>query len=198
MWQNLPYEAETDSVFEGGWPSHLIEFEEHEEEKWAFVRDLRDDINKLLEGARTDKLVGASLEAAAYVYAPDEKSREFLSSLDGDKGLIFPPEKTNGVDELRTILMLSQVNLVHGEAGVKDFCDEKYVATSGTLSGCTVGVKKAEGEKCARCWFYSEELGADLGLDHGDVCQRCNHAIASWEEANGVEFAKESAEQPVA
>jgi isoleucyl-tRNA synthetase len=202
IWQNLPYEAETVSIFEGGLPTHLSEFERHEEEKWTTIRNLRDDINKLLEGARTDKLVGASLEAAAYVYAPDEKTRELLDALDGDRGLVHPPEKTNGVDELRTILMLSQVNLVDSEAAVSEACEEKYVATSGTLSGCVVGVKKADGEKCARCWFYGEQLGADLGLEHTDICQRCNHAIGAWEKVKGTKFVKavpepEEAEQPV-
>jgi isoleucyl-tRNA synthetase len=115
---------------------------------------------------------------------------------------VYPPEKTNGVDELRTILMLSQVNLMDSEAAVSEACEEKHVATSGTLSGCVVGVKKADGEKCARCWFYGEQLGADLGLEHTDICQRCNHAIGAWEKEKGTKFVKavpepKEAEQPV-
>ena len=197
IWQNLPYEAETTSVFEGGWPEHLMKFAEHDEEQWTFVRNLRDDINKVLEGARNNKLVGASLDAAAYVYAPDEKVRALLNSLDGDRGLIHPPEKSNGVDDLRTTLMLSQVNVVDSEAAVAEACEEQYIATSGTLSGCVVGVKKADGEKCARCWFYGEQLGAAFGLEHVDVCQRCNNAIGSWEEVQGTKFAK-AVPEPVA
>ena len=199
IWQNLPFKPATASVFEGGWPTHLTEFAPHDEEQWSFIRLLRDDVNKLLEGARIDKLVGASLDAAACVYAPDEKIREMLKKLDGDKELIHPPEKTNGVDELRTTLMLSQVNLVDSEAEVLELCDEKYVAASGTLSGCVVGVKKADGHKCSRCWFYGETMGKDLGMEHEDVCPRCNHAIESWEQVQGEKFvrAEVSEEQPV-
>ena len=199
IWQNLPYQPENTSVFEGGWPEKLTAFGEHDEEKWALVRNLRDDINKVLEAARNNKLIGASLDAAAYVYAPDSSVRAFLDSLDGDRGLVFPSVKSNGVDDLRTALMLSQVYLVDSETAIADDCEEQYIATKGTLSGCIIGVKKADGEKCARCWFYAEELGAELGLKHGDVCQRCNHAITSWEQAKETTFVKEVVEeQPVA
>ena len=110
IWQNLPYEKTTESVFEGGWPKELMSFSEHDAEQWDMVRSLRDDVNKVLELARSDKLVGASLDAAAYVYVPDEETRAVLDKLDGDRDLITPPQKTNGVDELRTTLMLSQVS----------------------------------------------------------------------------------------
>ncbi len=110
IWQNLPYDKPTESVFEGGWPKELMSFPEYDAEQWSMVRSLRDDVNKMLELARSDKIVGASLDAAAYVYVPDEETRAILDKLDGDRDLITPPQKTNGVDELRTTLMLSQVS----------------------------------------------------------------------------------------
>jgi isoleucyl-tRNA synthetase len=198
IWQNLPYCTETSSVFEGGWPSHLASFPEHDVERWSLILNLRNDVNKLLELARTDKLVGASLDAAAVVYAPDAATRAILDSVDGDVNLMHPPIKSNGVDDLRTTLMLSQVQLVNSAEEVLAACDEAYVATSGTLSGCVVGVKKASGEKCGRCWFYDEQVGK-LGFPHGDVCQRCNEAIFSWEKETGEKFESPEveAEQPV-
>merc|ERR1712113_901337 len=100
IWQNLPYEKSTESVFEGGWPNDLMAFPEHDADQWAMVRSLRDDVNKVLESARNDKLVGASLDAAAYVYVLDEESK------------------------------------------LKESCDEKYISSTDTLSGCVVGVKQ--------------------------------------------------------
>lgn len=198
IWQNLPYSKLTSSVFEGGWPNHLASFPEHDAELWSLVLNLRNDVNKMLELARTDKLVGASLDAAAIVYAPDAATRTMLNSVDGDVNLVHPPIKSNGVDDLRTTLMLSQVKLVDSEEEVLAACDEKYVVTKGTLSGCIVGVKTASGEKCGRCWFYDEQVGK-LGLPHGDVCQRCNEAIFSWEKETGAKFEtpEVEAEQPV-
>lgn len=110
IWQNLPYEVTTESVFEGGWPTHLMEFPEYDVDQWSMVRGLRDDVNKVMEVARNDKLIGASLDAAAFVFVADEETRQTLKKLENDKNLIYPPVKTNGVDDLRTALMLSQVS----------------------------------------------------------------------------------------
>lgn len=199
IWQNLPYESGTKSVFEGGWPTKLASYEAHDEEQWSFILNLRVDINKVLELARADKLVGASLDAAAVIYAPDAVIRELLNKLDGDLELVYPSLKTNGVDELRTTLMLSQITLVDSASEVTSLCDEKYVLSSDTVSGCVVGVKKASGKKCQRCWFYGEEIG-ELGLEHSDACQKCNHAISSWEMIRNTKFIREVSEatQPVA
>lgn len=200
IWQNLPYTNESTSVFEGGWPSNLMEFPEYDTERWEFILNLRDDVNKVLESARNDKLVGASLDAAAVIYAPDKKARKILDSVDGDVNLVYPPVKSNGVDDLRTTLMLSQVELVDSIGDVTSACNEQYVTTSDTVSGCVVGVKKASGKKCGRCWFYDDQVGK-LGLPHGDICQRCNEAIFSWEKETGVKFEKpepEPAAEPVA
>jgi len=198
IWQNLPYEKATVSVFEGGIPSSLTSFEQVDEDQWSLVRNLRDDVNQMLEIARNDKLVGASLDAAAFVYVPDEATRSILDKLDGDRDLVSPPVKTNGVDDLRTSLMLSQVNLVDSEDAVSEACEAIYVS-KGEKSGCTVGVRQAEGSKCGRCWFYDEKVGK-LGLPHADLCQRCDDAISTWETATGNKFSKEEEkiEEPVA
>lgn len=191
IWQTLPYEKQTESVFEGGWPDHLMEFPEYEAEQWGFVRSLRDDANKMLELARTDKVIGASLDAAAFVYAPPEgELRGILEKLDGDRDLISPPVKSNGVDDLRTALMLSQINMVDSPEAVIEACGEKYTSTTdSSTSGCIVGVRKADGNKCNRCWFYDDQVGK-LGFVNNDLCQRCNEAIFTWEEKTGQTFEK--------
>lgn len=193
IWKNLPYEKEAESVFEGGWPQHLLDYPEHDADQWDLVRSLRDDVNKLLESARSEKLVGASLDAAAFVYAGDEKVASTLEKLVGDESLLSVPEKTNGVDELRTVLMLSQVHLVSSMEDLASACDEKYISGSDTASGCVVGVAKAAGSKCGRCWFYDAQIGK-LGLPHDDACQRCNDAIQVWEKERGQTFTKPEAE----
>lgn len=193
IWQNLPYKKDKESVFEGGWPQHLLEYPKHDNEQWDLVRNLRDDVNKLLEQARNDKLVGASLDAAAFVYAEDEKVQATLQKLVGDESLLSPPVKTNGVDELRTVLMLSQVNLVTSKEKLEAACDKKYTSAGDTASGCVVGVTKASGTKCGRCWFFDPLIGKQ-GLRHADACQRCNHAIQVWEKETNQIFGKPEAE----
>jgi len=191
IWQSLPYDKPTESVFEGGWPTHLMDFPEYEAEQWTFVRSLRDDANKMLELARTDKVIGASLDAAAYVYAPpDSNLRSTLDKLDGDKDMIEPSIKSNGVDDLRTALMLSQINMVDSAEDVIKFTGEAYTSTADlSTSGCIVGVTKAAGKKCQRCWFYDSKVG-NLGYENDDICQRCNDAIKTWEGKTGEKFEK--------
>ena len=77
--------------------------------------------------------------------------------------------------------------LVDSPDDVSTVCDEKYVAT-GSSSGFIIGIKKASGTKCGRCWFYDNEVGKSSDLQFGDVCQRCNEAISSWEESTGEQF----------
>lgn len=190
IWQNLPYEKSTESVFEGGWPKQLMNFPETDTEAWDLVRAVRDDVNKMLELARTDKLLGASLDAAAYLYVSDPVKKSILERFVGDENLISPPVRTNGVDELRTALMLSQVIIVDSAKEITTFCEERYTSTTPMLSGCVVGIKKASGQKCARCWFYDEKVGMDKNVAHSDVCSRCNDAISQWEKKSGNMFVK--------
>lgn len=109
IWQNILFQKPSVSVFESGLSQDLLSYPEHDNEKWQLVRLLRDDVNKVLEAARNEKIIGASLDAAAFIYTSNPNIKATLSNLDGDMHLISPPLKTNGVDELRTVLMLSQV-----------------------------------------------------------------------------------------
>ena len=44
-----------------------------------------------------------------------------------------------------------------------------------------LGVAKAAGEKCERCWIYSTELGSDPA--HPTLCPRCAKVMAELPEA---------------
>ena len=193
IWLNLPYEASTSSVFEGGWPHHLMNFPLTDTKEWDLILNVRDDVNKMLEVARADKILGASLEGAAFLYFNDAEKKNILQKFEGDADLIYPPVKTNGVDELRTALMLSEVHIVENESDIAEMCESKYISSSPTLSGCIIGIRKAAGTKCGRCWFYDTQVGHH-NLPHSDVCQRCNHAIDAWERHTGNTFVQPTSE----
>jgi isoleucyl-tRNA synthetase len=193
IWQNLPYKASTSSVFEGGWPKHLMNFPLTDVKEWELILKVRDDVNKMLEVARADKVLGASLEGAAFLFFSDHEKKDILLKFVGDVDLIFPPVKTNGVDELRTALMLSEVHILEKESDIVETCDVKYVSSGPMLSGCVIGITKATGKKCERCWFYDSQVGKH-GLPHTDICQRCNIAIDVWEKHTGNKFVQPSME----
>jgi isoleucyl-tRNA synthetase len=89
----------------------------------------------------------------------------------------------NRVDDLRLMLLVSQVDFLPSAAEVEARCPEFHASTAvsevaGEVAGAgaggsciTVGVARAAGHKCERCWYYSETVGADA--THSDLCGRC-------------------------
>ncbi len=177
IWQNLPYAKPAASVFQAGWVDALRAFPAFEAEEWASLLRLRDDVNKCMEAARREGVLGASLEAAVYIHAPDPALRALLDSLAGDAVLQHPPgEDKNAVDDLRFLLLASQVLVVDTPQAVTDACEGPLTLTHETASGAVVGVKRAGGKKCARCWFYCDSV-ADESAELPHICPRCTHAV---------------------
>ncbi|HBL09964.1 MAG TPA: isoleucine--tRNA ligase [Cyanobacteria bacterium UBA11162] len=82
IWQYLPYKTPYKSVFESGWVKVEEEWKKPElAELWTTLRSIRTEVNKVLEQARTEKMIGSSLEAKVLLYVPDETLRERLQEL---------------------------------------------------------------------------------------------------------------------
>jgi isoleucyl-tRNA synthetase len=163
IWQYLPYQTPHKSVFEAGWVK--LEEKWHNQDLadfWADLRQLRTDVNKVLEQARGEKLIGSSLEAKALISIPDEKIRTAITTLN--------PVKGNGIDELRYLFLTSQVEIL--DSGEK-LQEVKYTLQA---DNWTIGIVNAEGEKCDRCWNYSTHVGAST--EHPLLCERCIPALA--------------------
>ena len=102
-------------------------------EKWNRIMAIRDDVKKVLEQARTDKMIGSSLEAALTLYC-NEELYGFLNAIP--------------MDEMADLFIVSQVCLEQGEGGVK-----------GLVEGLGVQAAHAAGNKCLRCWKYEASVG---------------------------------------
>ena len=63
-------------------------------------------------------------------------------------------------EELKTVFIVSRVDVVKGGEG----------AIQGEVEGFSVTVGKAGGEKCERCWVYSDTV-ARSGASY--LCARC-------------------------
>ncbi|MBE8966246.1 isoleucine--tRNA ligase [Nostocales cyanobacterium LEGE 12452] len=163
IWQYLPYKTPYKSVFEAGW----VQVEEKWRnpdlaEFWETLRQLRTDVNKVLEQARIEKLIGSSLEAKALIHIPHKQL--------GDAVKAFNPVKGNGIDELRYLLLTSQVELLDSAEGLQGL---EYTAQTEDWG---IGVVKADGQKCDRCWNYSTHVGESA--EHPLICERCVAALA--------------------
>ena len=111
------------------------------EAKWDRIMAIRDDVKKVLEQARADKVIGSALEAGLTLYCSKEVY-DFLNAIP--------------MDELADLFIVSHVDLVEGEGGVK-----------GLVEGLGVAAAHAAGNKCLRCWKYEPSVGED------GLCPRC-------------------------
>ena len=76
---------------------------------------------------------------------------------------------------LRTITIISQLDL----SGEFDSGDST-VWQSDEIEGFAVKVIRAAGEKCARCWTWSEDVGKDPSWP--DVCGRCAGVLSELDD----------------
>ena len=149
VWPYLPkVESREQSVHLALFPSgadvlghQIAEHDEQQDKDWATLRSVRDEVLKALEEARNQKLLGTGLEAQVTLTAP-EPVYSLLAR--------YTPQ-------LRYLFIVSAVTLTQGSG-------------NGT-SGVTAEVKKADGQKCERCWNYSTRVGEDQ--NYPTVCERC-------------------------
>ena len=168
IWQNLPYTTPYRSVFESGW----VKLDEQWSQPalvdlWSQLRTIRQEVNKVLEQARTGKDIGSSLEAKALLYVADADLRHQLTAMNPTDAVA---PQSNHVDELRYLLLVSQVEVLETPASLSGL---KYSSESDALG---IGVVDADGQKCERCWNYSIHVGENS--EHPSICERCVEALA--------------------
>ena len=141
VWQYLPkIESRPESVHLDKFPAAAdilgradIPTEDPEQQsEWTTLREIRDQVLKQLEEARTRNEIGKSVEAQVILTASDP--------------LYTVLEKYK--NDLRYLFIVSQVEL------------ERAAAGNGT-GALIVEVRKADGAKCERCWNYSTHVGED-------------------------------------
>ncbi|KAL4312315.1 hypothetical protein GQ457_01G031180 [Hibiscus cannabinus] len=171
VWQNLPFQYTikdglvADFVFESKWPSvneKWLAFPIEEIDFWGKVLELRTEVNKVLEVARMGKLIGSSLEAKVYLHASDDDLASRLQKM---------CSAGNDADALHRIFLTSQVEVVPS-------VDHEFVqniAHTGEYAvednKVWIGVSRADGSKCERCWNYSPQVGSFT--EHPTLCARC-------------------------
>jgi len=167
IWQHLPYTTPSHSVFESGWMKLKDAWTQPElAVKWEQLRQLRAEVNKVLERARAEKAIGASLDAKVLLYVPDGTLKATLTAMNPAAEL----NRGDRVDELRYLFLTSQVELLDAPDAARSaqFTSETDLAT--------LGVVAADGEKCDRCWNYSPTVGQSH--KHPTLCARCEAALA--------------------
>ncbi|MEK9978526.1 MAG: class I tRNA ligase family protein, partial [Paracoccaceae bacterium] len=121
-------------------------------EKWSTIRAARRVVTAALEIQRSEKVIGASLEAAPKVFVKDQKMKDILTSV-----------------PFEDICITSSISVEVAEAPSDAFTLE------GTDQSIAVVFAKADGDKCQRCWKILPDVGAHT---HAQTCARCNDALS--------------------
>lgn len=119
-------------------------------EKFAKISELHNEVKKALEAARSEKVIGSSLESEIVIHTKDAALYEFMNA---------------NKDELTAVFIASAFS-------VDDQSEGSFVSEDMPIS---ITVKKAGGNKCLRCWTYSDTVGIDS--EHPDLCARCKKII---------------------
>lgn len=152
IWRAMPHDSAknvTSPLFNDIPKADYIETDEAFISKWDKIHEIRTDVQKALEQARTAKVIGKPLEAKVTLYANGELA-QFLKSVEA---------------QLPEIFITSAVEIADGNG---DFV--------GDVEGLSVSVAKADGEKCERCWKFSPTVGECS--DHPTLCKECAEVMA--------------------
>ena len=115
---------------------------------WNEIANVKEAVNGKLEQLRKEGVVGGSLEASVTIFA-NASTKRILDKLG---------------DELRFVLITSAVKTELYEGGGSE-------GDVSTHTGVHIDVIKAEGQKCARCWHFREDVGSNS--EHPEICGRC-------------------------
>ncbi|KAJ1407648.1 Zinc finger, FPG/IleRS-type [Sesbania bispinosa] len=176
VWQNLPFQYTTEYgsfaeyVFESRWPTlnqSWLALPVEEIEFWEKILELRTEVNRVLEVARTGKLIGSSLDAKVHIYTSDAIMASQLSELCTTK---------IDADTLHRLFITSQAEILpslEDEHSVNiPFSGECLIQGK---SKVWIGISRARGSKCERCWNYSHQVGSFS--DHPTLCSRCYDVV---------------------
>jgi len=128
---------------------------------WDRLLEVRREVAKALETARTAKLIGSALEAAVRI----PRAPEDLPALLQTKRDLLP-----------TLFLVSGVDLERSTSR------SSVTYESQDIPGLVIGVDRARGEKCERCWMRSERVGENA--EHRTLCERCVPVVLARSRAS--------------
>ena len=151
IWDAMPHDstANAEHVMFNDMPVYdeTLVFTEEEQAYWEQCIALRNDVNKALELARTEKKVGKPLDAKLTLFVSDSAKETFARIKDVN---------------FNQLCIVSETDVVEGEG--EGYQGEQF-------AGLTVKVEPSTAPKCPRCWMHSATVGTDS--EEPELCARC-------------------------
>jgi isoleucyl-tRNA synthetase len=152
IWQHYFKEREKEeSVQLVEWKKKKVDYlSKSEEEKWGLYVALRDSVYGVIEQLRKEGTIKQALEAAVEIYPEEALYDQCLKD----------------AETLKRFFIVSSLS-IHGHdkaaaAGAEPIAHPRKIS---------IKVRKASGDKCARCWNYEEGMPKDEKFS--DLCERC-------------------------
>ncbi len=158
IWKHLPaFSGKTSSVHLADFPTPDPAFiNETLAGRWENYLEIRDELLKVLEKARQNKIIGNALEAKLCIFATNEPKR-LLDEIQAS---------------CRDLLQVSQI---------EDLLDPPDdTSPSERYSTLFIEVTHADGQKCERCWMWSTDGGQST--QHPTLCRRCAQVLKTTEK----------------
>ncbi len=153
IWKFMPHCAEDniESIFLNEMsPKTELDISGEFINRWDRIHKIRDEIKKILEIQRKNKVIGSSLEAQVIVYCKGELY-DFISK---------------NKDDIQLALMVSGIEVMSD--GVGEFKVEN-------IEDLSIGISHSSYGKCERCWNYSDTVGKDT--ENPSICERCINVL---------------------
>jgi len=149
IWEHMPGDR-VQSVFFSEWyiGFPVLSAPSIQEDYWAWMMQVRNAVNKVLEQARHAGEIRSALDTEVIIYA-DSKALAKLAELK---------------DELRFVLITSAARVLPESAR-----SDQAHATD--LEGVWVEIRVLTAKKCARCWQRRDDVGKNVS--YPDLCGRC-------------------------
>ena len=156
VWSHLPrMQGDPDSVHLALMPEPPAGWRDEDLlARYELLLAVRDDVNRALEQARRQGVVEVAAQARVKLAPPPGEAARLLERY---------------LEQLPELFLVSEVALVPAAEGP--------VTAGGTaVPGLGVAVEASGHPRCARCWRYVPDVGADPG--HPELCRRCAAVVA--------------------
>ncbi len=173
-WEFVP--GEKDSVHETQWIVNQFNLPESEITAWKQIFALRNSALPQLEKARQNKQIGKSLEAAIELHVPASLAEANKRIADQEAIILCETPTGHGyapeyIQLKSSFLNEEWLNQIQELFGVSRFAFYPEPETNRLW----IVVKKADGQKCERCWHWETDVGSDP--QHPTICARCVAAV---------------------
>ncbi|MCL2125703.1 MAG: isoleucine--tRNA ligase [Oscillospiraceae bacterium] len=191
IWGEMPHDAsvERDSVLYNRMPASTVEhsFSAEQEALWDKLLRLRSDVNKALELARADKIVGKPLDADVTLFVGDDAAAALGPVLEMDLKTLFIVSSVSvvmsagaGVGSSAGAGASTDANADAGAgagasadagAGADANADAGAGVAGSEFPSLSISIVPSAAPKCSRCWVHDKDVGKSS--EHPELCPRC-------------------------